>query len=292
MQQNSFKKIEMKNSEEYTYATVPTQFVNAAGINFAYRSYGKQGGIPVIYLNHLAAVLDNCDPRVMDGIAAKRHIIAFDYRGVGTSSGVALDNISGMAKDVIAFIKALGFKKVDLLGFSLGGFTSQEILLQEPSLVRKVILAGTGPRGGEGISDVTRITWWDIFRGYLTFRDPKFYLFFTQTENGKHAARQFLKRIKERTKNRDKEVSIKTLMAQLSAIHAWSKQEPADLSVIEQPVLVANGDDDRMVPTSNSYDMAKRFPNAQLVIYKDAGHGGIFQYHNEFVKRALAFLEP
>jgi pimeloyl-ACP methyl ester carboxylesterase len=282
----------MKNSEEYTYATVPTQFVNAGGINFAYRSYGKQGGIPLIYLNHLAAVLDNCDPRVMDGIAARRHIIALDYRGVGSSSGVALDNISRMAKDVIAFIKALGFKKVDLLGFSLGGFTSQEILLQEPSLVRKVILAGTGPRGGKGISDVTRITWWDIFRGYLTFRDPKFYLFFTQTSNGKNAARQFLKRIKERTKNRDKEVSIKTLMTQLSAIHAWSKQEPADLSVIEQPVLVVNGDDDRMVPTHNSFDMAKRFPNAQLVIYKDAGHGGIFQYHNEFVKSALAFLEP
>src|SRR5687768_5445789 len=113
----------MKNSEEYTYATVPTQFINAAGINFAYRSCGRQGGIPVIYLNHLAAVLDNCDPRVMDGIAAKRHIIALDYRGVGASSGVALDNISSMAKDVIAFIKALGFKKVDLLGFSLGGFT-------------------------------------------------------------------------------------------------------------------------------------------------------------------------
>jgi pimeloyl-ACP methyl ester carboxylesterase len=282
----------MKNSEEYTYATVPTQFVSAAGISFAYRSYGKQGGIPVLYLNHLAAVLDNCDPRVMDGIAAKRHIIALDYRGVGASSGAALDNISWMAKDVIAFIKALGFKKVDLLGFSLGGFVSQEILLQEPSLVRKVILAGTGPRGGKGISDVTRITWWDIFRGYLTFRDPKFYLFFTQTSNGKNAARQFLKRIKERTKNRDKEVSIKTLMTQLSAIHSWSKQEPANLSAIEQPVLVANGDNDRMVPTHNSFDMAKRFPNAQLIIYKDAGHGGIFQYHNEFVKNALAFLEP
>jgi pimeloyl-ACP methyl ester carboxylesterase len=282
----------MKNSEDYTYATVPTRFVNAAGINFAYRSYGKQGGIPVIYLNHLAAVLDNCDPRVMDGIAAKRHIIALDYRGVGASSGVALNNISSMAKDVIAFIKALGFKKVDLLGFSLGGFTSQEILLQEPSLVRKVILAGTGPRGGKGISDVTKITWWDIFRGYLTFRDPKFYLFFTQTSNGKNAARQFLKRIKERTINRDKEVSIKTLMTQLSAIHAWSKQEPADLSIIDQPVMVVNGDDDRMVPTQNSFDMAKRFPNAQLVIYKDAGHGGIFQYHNEFVQSVLAFLEP
>ena len=275
---------------DFNYATVPTKFVEANGIRFAYRSYGKQGGIPVIYLNHLAAVLDNCDPRVMDGIASQHQIISFDYRGVGASSGKAPDTITAMAKDVIAFIKALGFDKVDLLGFSLGGFVSQEILLIAPQLVRKVILAGTGPRGGEGISNVTKITYLDIFRGYLTFRDPKFYLFFTQTANGKSAARQFLKRLKERKENRDTPLAIKTLNAQLKAIHTMSQQKPADLSMIKHPVLIVNGETDRMVPTSNSYDMAKRFPNAQLIIYKDAGHGGIFQYHEEFVKSALNFL--
>lgn len=274
----------------YTYATVPTQFVIAGGVKFAYRSYGEPGDIPVIYLNHLAGVLDNCDPRVMDGIASQRQIISFDYRGVGASSGIAPDTITAMAKDVIAFIKALGFDKVDLLGFSLGGFVSQEILLLEPQLVRKVILAGTGPRGGAGISNVTKITYWDMFRGLITFRDAKFYLFFTQTANGKNAARQFLKRLKERKENRDTPIAIKTLTAQLKAIHTMSLQKPADLSVIKQPVLIVNGDNDRMVPTSNSYDMAKRFPNAQLVIYKDAGHGGIFQNHQEFVKTALGFL--
>ena len=280
----------MKTNSNYTYATVPTQFIEANEIKFAYRSYGKQGGIPVIYLNHLAAVLDNCDPGVMDGIALQHQIISVDYRCVGASTGVAPDTIQAMAKDVIAFIKALGFSKVDLLGFSLGGMVSQEILLQEPQLIRKIILAGTGPRGGFGMNNVTKITYIDILRGYLTFRDPKFYLFFTQTENGKKAARQFLKRILERTENRDTKISISTMNKQLKAIHSWSLETPADLSSIKHPVFVVNGDDDRMVPTQNSYDMAKRFPNAELVIYKDAGHGGIFQNHEAFVKSALAFL--
>ena len=286
----NFKKSKMASNSNYTYATAPTQFVEANGVKFAYRSYGKQGGIPVIYLNHLAAVLDNCDPRVMDGIASQHQIISFDNRGIGASSGNAPKSIAAMAKDAIAFIKALGYAKVDVLGFSLGGFVVQEILLQEPQLIRKIILAGTGPRGGKGISDVVNLTYWDMLKGYLTFRDPKFYLFFTQTSNGKSAARQFLKRIKERTENRDTEIKIKAFRTQLKAIYAWGHQQPADLSVFKQPVLIANGDDDRMVPTPNSYDMAKRFPNAELVIYKDAGHGGIFQYHEEFVKKALEFL--
>jgi len=280
----------MDKKINYTHSTVPTQFVEANGIKFAYRSYGNESQVPVIYLNHLAAVLDNCDPRVMDGIAAQRQIISFDYRGVGATTGVAPLTIQSMATDTITFIKKLGFKKVDLLGFSLGGMVSQEIVLQEPLLVNKIILAGTGPRGGVEMDKVTRITYYDILRGYLTFRDPKFYLFFTQTTNGKNAARQFLNRLKERKLNRDTEITISTMNKQLKAIHTWSLEEPADLSQITQPVFVVNGDDDRMVPTSNSYDMAKRFPNAELVIYPDAGHGGIFQNHQEFVQQALVFL--
>jgi pimeloyl-ACP methyl ester carboxylesterase len=280
----------MTNNLGDTYATVPTQFIEANGAQFAYRSYGKNNGIPVVYLNHLAAVLDNCDPRVMDGIAAQRQIVSLDYRGAGASSGVAPETIQAMARDTIAFIKKLGFEKVDLLGFSLGGMVSQEIVLQESHLVNKMILAGTGPRGGKGIDKVTKITYYDILRGYLTFRDPKYYLFFTQTTNGKSAARQFLKRIKERTLNRDKTISISTMNKQLKAIHTWSLEEPADLSQITQKVFVVNGDDDRMVPTTNSYDMAKRFPNSELIIYPDSGHGGIFQNHEDFVKQALSFL--
>lgn len=274
-----------------TYATAPTQFVTAPnGIRFAYRRLGPKQEIPIIYFNHLTANMDNCDPRVMDGMAAHHEIIAFDYRGVGDTSGEDAKSIQDMAKDGIAFIKALGYSKVDIMAFSMGGFIAQELMEMEPTLVRKIVLAGTGPRGGKGISDVVGLTYWDIFKGYLTFVDPKFYLFFTSTKNGKTAARAFLKRLKERTENRDTPAKIRTLRTQLNAIANWGHEQPMDLSKFTLPVLVINGDDDRMVPTPNSYDMAKRFPNAQLHIYEEAAHGAVFQHHDDFVKRSLAFF--
>src|SRR5438552_220172 len=196
-----------------------------------------------------------------------------------------------MARDAVAFIPALGFAQVDLLGFSLGGFISQVIAQEEPQLVRKIILAGTGPAGGTGIDKVTSITIYDMIKGALTCRHPEYYLFFTESVEGRKAAREFLKRLKERTRDRDKTVSIPAFIAQLKAIHAWGCQTPADLSRIHHPVLVANGDHDKMVPTSNSVDLARRLPNAELVIYDDAGHGGIFQYHEAFVKKVIEFLE-
>jgi pimeloyl-ACP methyl ester carboxylesterase len=196
-----------------------------------------------------------------------------------------------MARDAVAFIRAIGCSEVDLLGFSLGGFISQVIAQQEPQLVRKIILAGTGPAGGRGIDKVTSVTIRDMVKGALTFRHPEFYLFFTSTSNGRHAAREFLARLHERAVDRDKPVSIAALIAQLKAIHAWGRQRPADLSRIHHPVLVANGDRDKMVPSDNSVDLARRLPNAELVLYEDAGHGGIFQYHEAFVEQALEFLE-
>ncbi|MDQ5929279.1 MAG: hypothetical protein QG594_1057, partial [Bacteroidota bacterium] len=265
-------------SQNYTYATVPTQFIEANGIKFAYRSYGKKEEIPVLYFNHLTANLDNCDPRIMDALAEHRQIISFDYRGVGATTGEQGTNIADMAKDAIAFIHALGYKQVDIMAFSMGGFITQELLLIEPSLARKIILAGTGPRGGEGVSAVVGLTYKDVFKGIVTFRDPKFYLFFTQNKVGKVAARDFLKRLKERSENRDKKVKLSVLKKQLKAIETWGHDTPADLSVFKHPVLVANGDADRMVPTPNSYDLAKRFPNAEpVIIYPNSGHGGIFQ---------------
>ena len=278
-------------SVNYTYETVPTKFVEANGIKFAYRSYGKEGDIPVIYFNHLTANLDNCDPRIMDSIAKYRQIISFDYRGVGATTGTQGTSLADMAKDAIGFIHALGYKQVDIVAFSMGGFITQELLLVEPDLVRKIVLAGTGPRGGKGVSDVVGLTYKDIFKGIITFRDPKFYLFFTQNKIGKVAARDFLKRLKERTENRDKKVKLSVLKKQLKAIKDWGNATPADLSVFKHPVLVANGDNDRMVPTPNSYDLAKRFPNAEpVIIYPNSGHGGVFQYHEEFLKKAIPFL--
>ena len=279
------------NSESMTFKNVKTDTINVNGTKFYYRKLGiLNEGIPVIFLNHLGATLDNCDPGIMNGISSKHQIIAFDNRGVGATEGKTPITIAEMAKDAISFIKAMGYDKVDIVGFSMGAFVAQEILLQEPKLVRKVVMTGTVPAGGQDIKNVSRITYWDMLRGYLTFRDPKFYLFFNQNKNGKKAAKEFLARIKERTENRDEKMKIKSFSNQLKAIHDWGLQKPQDLSVIKQPVLIANGDNDRMVPSSNTYDLAKRISNSELIVYKDAGHGGIFQNHEEFVKSALAFL--
>ena len=273
-----------------SYAGAPTRTINAGGVEFAYRQLGATTGVPVIFLTHLAAVLDNWDPRVVDGIAAERRVVTFDNRGVGASTGSTPNTIEAMAKDAVAFIRALGFEKVDLFGFSMGGMIAQLIAADEPELVRKVILAGTGPAGGEGITKVTRLSHLDTLRGLLSFQDPKQFLFFTRTADGRRAGKAFLARLKERTEDRDKAIAVRSYLAQLKAIHRWGKQAPADLSVIRQPVLVANGESDRMVPTENSVDLVARLPDAELVIYPDAGHGGIFQYHQEFVARSLAFL--
>jgi pimeloyl-ACP methyl ester carboxylesterase len=281
----------MEQAKGAKWANVPTQLLSAGEVDFAYRELGKQnGGTPVLFLNHLAAVLDNWDPRVVDGIAAKHHVIVFDNRGVGASSGSSPKSIEQMADDTITFIKAMGYTQVDLFGFSMGGMISQEIVLKDPQLVRKMILAGTGPAGGEGISSVAGVANYDLLRGLFTFQDPKQFLFFTRTPNGIDAGKAFLARLKERSENRDKDITISAYLAQLQALRAWGHKAPADLSVVKQPVLVVNGDEDRMVPTTNSRDLARRLPNSSLIIYPDAGHGGVFQFHSQFVTEALNFL--
>ena len=267
-----------------------TRIINAGGVEFAYRQLGPSRGVPVVFLTHLAAVLDNWDPRVVDGIAAEHRVIVFDNRGVGASSGATPASIEEMASDAVAFIRALGFDQIDLFGFSLGGMIAQIIAQRQPHLVRKMIIAGTGPAGGDGIDKVTRITYLDTARALLTRQDPKQFLFFTRTLNGRRAGKQFLARLTERATDRDKAISVRSFRAQLKAIHRWGQQQPTDLARIHQPVLVMNGDSDRMVPTKNTVDLHRRLPNSQLVIYPDAGHGGVFQFHEDFVKRALEFL--
>ena len=273
-----------------TWEDTPTQTINAAGVEFAYRQLGPDTGVPVVFLNHLAAVLDNWDPRVVDGISAEHRVITFDNRGVGASSGSTPRTIEEMASDAIRFIRALGFEQVDLFGFSMGGMIAQVMAQEEPQLVRKMIIAGTGPAGGEGIEKVTRISYLDAARGLITRQDPKQFLFFTRTANGRRAGKEFLARLKERTNDRDKAISVRSFRAQLKAIHRWGLQQPADLASIHQPVLVINGESDKMVPSKNTVDLDRRLPNSQLVLYPDAGHGGVFQFHEDFVKRALEFL--
>lgn len=278
-------------SSEVVWKNVPTQTLTAGCVSCAYRELGQHhGGTPVVLLTHLAAVLDNWDPRIVDGIAAKHHVIAFDNRGIGASSGSPSTSMEAMADDAITFIQAKGLQKVDLLGFSMGGMVAQEVVLKDPRLVRKMVLAGTGPAGGEGISTVAGVTVCDMARGFFTGQDAKQFLFFTRTPAGIEAGKAFLARLKERTENRDTEISVSAFMAQLEALRVWGKKAPADLSLVTQPVLVVNGEHDRMVPTVNTHDLARRLPNSQLIIYPDAGHGGVFQFHADFVRSTLGFL--
>lgn len=198
--------------------------------------------------------------------------------------------VEQMGTDAIAFIRALGLQKVDLLGFSLGGGVAQMVVLQAPELVRRVIVAGSGPRGGGGIDKMGSIVGLAYLKALLTLSDPRNFLFFPRDPVGKQAATDYLNRLKERTDNRDKRISLQAALAQIKAIRHAGRTQPDDLSVVTQPVLVANGDDDLMVASSHSADMARRLPNAQLKIYPNSGHGGIFQHHQTFVRDALQFL--
>ncbi|MDB5576342.1 MAG: hypothetical protein JWR80_1518 [Bradyrhizobium sp.] len=274
-----------------SFDTTPTKAIEVDGTSFLYREVGDKGGVPLVLLHHLTAVLDDWDPALVDGLAAKHHVIMFDNRGVGGSGGATPNSVEEMARDAIGFIRALGLGKVDLLGFSLGGFVAQVMAQEQPDLVRKIIIAGSGPAGGEGLSNMGAVLQGALAQASAAGKHPKHFLFFSQTPNGQAAANAFLARLGARTEDRDAPISNETIGAQLTAIHAWGQGDPAGLSRITHPVLVANGDDDVMAPTINSFDLARRLPNAQLSIFPDASHGGIFQYYPVFVQQALAFLD-
>jgi pimeloyl-ACP methyl ester carboxylesterase len=272
------------------YKDAPARTVDAGGVTYAYRELGPKGGIPVVFFVHLAATLDNWDPRIIDPIAKGRHVIAFDQRGVGASTGQVPDSVEAMADDAYSFITALGFDKIDVFSFSLGGFVAQALVVKHPDLVRKLVLTGTGPKGGKDIEKVVAVTYWDILRATLTRSDPKEFLFFNRNATGKPAARAFVNRLEERTTDRDAEIKVKALRTQLKAIQKWGRSAPADLSKITQPTLIANGDNDRMVPSILSEDLHRRIKNSELIIYPDSGHGGIFQFHQKFAPVAVEFL--
>ncbi len=268
----------------------PTQTIDVNGTPFAYRRIGDQADVPVIFLHHLTAVIDDWDPRVVDGIAAEHHVILFDNRGVGGSGGETPTTVAEMAHDAVAFIRALGLSKVDLLGFSLGGFIAQVIAQEQPDLVRRIIIAGSAPAGGEGISTMGGVLQDAVAKASAAGKHPKHVLFFSQSDHGQAAANAFLARLGERKEDRVAGISNATIGAQITAIHAWGLGDPSGLSAIHHPVLVANGDHDVMAPTINSFELARRLPDAQLSIFPDASHGGIFQYHAVFVQQALDFL--
>jgi pimeloyl-ACP methyl ester carboxylesterase len=272
------------------YAEAPARTVTAGGVTYAYRELGPKGGIPVVFFVHLAGTLDNWDPRIIDPVAKERHVIAFDNRGVGASTGQVPDSVEAMAEDAYTFIKALGFEEIDVFSFSLGGMVAQALVVKHPELVRKLVLTGTGPRGGKDMDKVAGVTYRDMLRATLTRSDPKEFLFFNRDAAGKTAARAFVKRLAERTADRDAKIKVKAFRTQLKAIKKWGRSSPDDLSTITQPTLIANGDNDRMVPSVLSEDLHRRIKNSELIIYPDSGHGGIFQYHEQFAPVAVEFL--
>ncbi|MFA7267096.1 MAG: alpha/beta hydrolase [Candidatus Nanopelagicales bacterium] len=273
-----------------SYAQAPTHTITVGETSYAYRELGPKGGIPVIFFVHLAATLDNWDPRIVDPIARTRHVIAFDQRGVGASTGQVPSTLEEAADHAYEFIAALGFEKIDVFSFSMGGMIAQDLIVKHPDLVRRLVLTGTGPRGGKDIDKVVGVTYWDILRASLTRSDPKEFLFFNRDATGKAAGKEFVKRLRERTSDRDQEISLRAVRTQLSAIQKFGRSAPSDLSTFTQPTLIANGDNDRMVPTALAEDLHRRIQGSQLVIYPNSGHGAIFQFHETFAPVVAKFL--
>jgi pimeloyl-ACP methyl ester carboxylesterase len=273
-----------------SYAKAPSRTISAGGASYAYRELGPKGGIPVVFFVHLAATLDNWDPRIIDPIAKNHHVITFDNQGVGASTGQVPDSIEAMAADAYTFIKAPGFDKIDIFSFSLGGMVAQALVLKHPGLVRKLVLTGTGPQGGKDMDKVAGTTYYDMLRAALTRSDPKEFLFFNRDTAGRQAAKAFVNRLEERTAGRDAPIKVKAFQTQLKAIKKWGRGTPADLSKITQPTLIANGDNDRMVPSILSEDLHRRIDGSELIIYPGSGHGGIFQFHDKFAPIAVEFL--
>lgn len=276
---------------KHSAVTTPTQYLQVGEITFAYRRFGAKGTRPVVFFNHLAANLDNFDPAVLDGIAGEREVISFNNRGVGSTSGQTPNTIEAMADDAARFIAAVHAQPVDILALSMGGMVAQELALRHPHLINKLILVGTGPRGGKGIDKVTRTTMMSILKATLTKSDPKEFIFFNRNQTGRAAAKAFLARLDSRVNDRDAAVSIPAFRAQLKAISVFGKSAPKSLAEIDLPTLVINGDNDIMVPTALSYELAAAIPGADLENYGDSGHGSLFQYPDRFVTRVLEFLK-
>lgn len=280
----------------HTHVSAPTQFVQASGIRFAYRRFGQDIGVPLVFMPHFRAGMDHWDPAVTDGFAASRPVILFDNAGVAGSSGETPDTVEAMAEHAADFVAALGLSLIDVLGFSIGGHVAQNLTLRHPAIVRRLMLVGTGPRGGEPSQDPKSAE-------YGASTDPKtgetgleafLYLFFRPSETSQAAGKAFWDRRHLRKNDVDPPSSPQTMAAQRAAITAWREvrgERYSELKNIGQPTLVVNGNHDIMIPTINSFTLSQEIPRAQLIVYPDSGHGSLFQFPELFVAHGRMFLD-
>jgi pimeloyl-ACP methyl ester carboxylesterase len=272
-----------------THETAPSRFVEAGGIRFAYRRFGRSDSTPLLLLNYFAANLDNWDPKVTNGLAADRDVILVDYPGVGGSSGETPATVAALTKDCVEFCRAVNLPRIDLVGFSLGGMIAQQLAAEHPEMVRRILLLGTGPRGGEGIVfDDLSVDELDDEEGLLMKA------FFTQSELSKAAGRAYIERIRLRLADRDAPVSKQAALAELVAIREWGvipqTSRFAMLGQIHHPTLIVHGSKDVVVMPINAFILAEHLPNAQLIMYPDASHGAQSQHAEVFLQHARLFL--
>ena len=276
------------------YSELPNELVSAAnGIDYAYRDTGGgDGAVPLVLLQHFRGNLDNWDPALIDALATARRVVTFDNAGVGGSTGTTPDTIEQMARDAIAFVAAMEFSQVDLLGFSIGSFVAQQIALTRPAIVRRLVLASSAPQGAADMHG-----WAPEVIGAIGTpqTSPQAYLevFFTRSASSRQAGQEALRRMYARTEDRDKATTWATREAQYDAVCTWGIPDHAllqRLSALDMPVFVANGDSDPMIRPHYSYLLAGLIPHARVTIYPDSAHGFLFQHHAEFAADVEAFL--
>jgi pimeloyl-ACP methyl ester carboxylesterase len=273
-----------------THETAGTQFVQVGDVRFAYRRFGRRGGLPLLLLNYFAANMDDWDPKLTNGFAAEHDVILFDNAGVGNSAGETPSTVAAMTKDSVDFCRALDLKSFDVVGFSLGGMIAQQLASEYPDMIRRMILLGTGPRGGEGM------TFTELSLDELA--DPVALLMsslFTPSEASQAAGRAYIERLKLRVADRDALVSMKAAGAQLAALREWgtipSTDRYAMLARIQQRTLIVHGSKDIVVIPINAFLLAQHLPDSQLVMYPDASHGAQFQHAEVFLEHARLFLD-